>query len=218
MQDRRLRANLYGSATNSPMARKKAATENPVEPVETDPMSVEAVTTETETTVTTEAAQSPKATKNITRTSGERKVGQELLDCLKENDGLPIEELAIKAGYFTRTVNNETGETSTTPHKQELFKATTEASTGLTFVSAKRSYTTRKGRAPVITVGKLGNCVVGARHSTIAGFEAGSKVQVFSEAGRIVLTQLEGDAPADAEVEVDDADQDIADVQDDLDY
>ena len=113
---------------------------------------------------------------------------------------MPVEDLAFNAGYYTKTTNPETGETNTTPHKTEFFKAVTEASTGIPFVSTKRTYSTRKGRAPVITVGRLGNCVVGARHSTVAGFEPGSKVHVTSEAGKIVLTPYEG-GPIEDEAE-----------------
>jgi len=72
----------------------------------------------------------------------------------------------------------------------------TEASTGYVPPSNRRSYTVRRGRQPVITVGKTGNCVVGNRHSSIAGFGPGSKVQVTAEEGKIVLTAFEGDADA----------------------
>lgn len=133
----------------------------------------------------------------LVRVRGEKKTGQELLDFVKANEGMPVEDLAFNAGYYTKATNAETGETTTTPHKSEFFKAVTEASTGIGFTSTKRTYSTRKGRAPVITVGKLGNCVVGARHSSVAGFEPGSKVSVSSEAGRIVLTPYEGSEPAE---------------------
>lgn len=169
------------------MARKKQAAEAVLDNPETDSM-------------TTETATAPETTDSakVVRVRGEKKVGQELLDFVKANEGMPVEDLAFNAGYYTKTTNVETGETNTTPHKTEFFKAVTEASTGIPFVSTKRTYSTRKGRAPVITVGRLGNCVVGARHSTVAGFEPGSKVQVTSEAGRIILTPYEG-AAGDAE-------------------
>jgi hypothetical protein len=180
------------------MARKKQATEAVLDHPETDSMSTETLTT------IAEAAENAK----VVRVRGEKKVGQELLDFVKANEGMPVEDLAFNAGYYTKTTNVETGETNTTPHKTEFFKAVTEASTGIPFVSTKRTYSTRKGRAPVITVGKLGNCVVGARHSSVAGFGPGSKVQVASEAGKIILTPYEGGL-ADAEVEGEGADEDL---------
>lgn len=179
------------------MARKKQGAENASEPLETDQMTTEAATAETQAAEMNEG-------KTVVRVRGEKIVGQELLDFVKANEGMPVEDLAFNAGYYTKTTNVETGETTTTPHKTELFKAITEASTGVTFTSAKRAYSSRKGRAPVITVGKLGNCVVGARHSSVAGFAPGSKVQISSEEGKIVLTPYEGsDAPEIAEEEDD---------------
>ena len=40
----------------------------------------------------------------------------------------------------------------------------------------------------MITIGGTGNCVVGSRHTVVAGFEPGSKVHVTAEAGKIVIT------------------------------
>lgn len=180
------------------MARKKQGAETVLDPIENDQMPTEVAAPELDNEVSEGA--------KTVRVRGEKKVGQELLDFVKENEGMPVEELAFNAGYYTKTTNVETGETTTTPHKTEFFKAVTEASTGIPFVSAKRAYSSRKGRAPVITVGKLGNCVVGARHSSVAGFEPGSKVQVASEAGKIVLTPYEG---GDADVASDEDDLDL---------
>ncbi|NCU71492.1 MAG: hypothetical protein EBY66_00515 [Candidatus Fonsibacter lacus] len=175
------------------MARKKQDSDTAVlDPIETDTeMSTEVLTPETE------AAKSTKV-----KVGGERKVGQELLEYAQNNQGIPGDELAYGAGYYTKITDAETGETQTRIHKNEFFKALTEASTGLVIPSARRAYSSRKGRAPIVTIGKTGNCVVGARHSAIAGFEPGSKVQVAAEAGKIVLTAL-GEAEA-AEVEADD--------------
>ena len=178
------------------MARKKQGAETVLDPIETDQMPTEVAAPEIENEVSEGA--------KTVRVRGEKKVGQELLDFVKENEGMPVEELAFNAGYYTKTTNVETGETTTTPHKTEFFKAVTEASTGVAFTSAKRAYSSRRGRAPVITVGKTGNCVVGARHGAVAGFGPGSKVQVTSEAGKIVLTPYEGaDAPEEASSEDD---------------
>lgn len=196
MQSRHQRGNLYESTTDASMARKKQGAEAVLDSPETDQMSTEATIEATETTETAKTV----------KVRGEKKVGQELLDFVKANEGMPVEDLAFNAGYYTKTTNVETGETNTTPHKQEFFKAVTEASTGIAFTPAKRAYSSRKGRAPVITVGKLGNCVVGMRHSSIAGFEPGSKVQVTSEAGRIILTPYEGSDAPEVSSEEDDLD------------
>jgi hypothetical protein len=176
------------------MARKKQDSATAVlDPIETDSeMSVEAIAPEAP-----EAAKSSKV-----KVGGERKAGQELLDYVQANQGVAGDELAFGAGYYTKITDAETGETQTRIHKNEFFKAVTEASTGIVIPSARRAYSSRKGRAPIVTVGKTGNCVVGARHSAIAGFEAGSKVQVTAEAGKIILTPL--DSAEAAEVEGDD--------------
>jgi hypothetical protein len=179
------------------MARKKQGADTAVlDPIENNQMPTEVLAPEVEA----------EASAKTVRVRGEKKVGQELLDFVKENEGMPVEELAFNAGYYTKTTDVETGETTTTPHKTEFFKAVTEASTGIAFPATKRAYSSRKGRAPVITVGKLGNCVVGARHSSVAGFDPGSKVQVTSEAGKIVLTPYEGTDAPEAASEEDDLD------------
>lgn len=173
------------------MARKKQDSNTAVlDPIETDSeMSVEAIAPET-----AEASKSSKV-----KVGGERKVGQELLDYVQANQGIAGEELAFGAGYYTKITDAETGETQTRIHKNEFFKALTEASTGIVIPSARRAYSSRKGRAPIVTVGKTGNCVVGARHSAIAGFAPGSKVQVTAEEGKIVLTPMSDTEAAEAE-------------------
>lgn len=176
------------------MARKKPGAEAVLDPVEPNAtMPTQTITPETETS---------KASK--VKVTGERKVGQELLDFVQSNQELPPEELAFAAGYYTKETDPETGETKTRLHKNEFFKAVTEASSGIAFAPTKRAYTARRGRAPVITVGKLGNCVVGARHSSIAGFAPGSKVQVSAEEGKIILTPC-----TDADAASDEGDDDL---------
>jgi len=170
------------------MARKKQDSDTAVlDPIEIDSeMSVEAV-----------APEAVKSTK--VKVGGERKAGQELLDYVQANQGVAGDELAFGAGYYTKITDAETGETQTRIHKNEFFKALTEASTGIVIPSARRAYSSRKGRAPIVTVGKTGNCVVGARHSAIAGFAPGSKVQVTAEEGKIVLTPMSDTEAAEAE-------------------
>ena len=177
------------------MARKKTGTEAVLDPIDTDPeMATETIAPETEAT---------RASK--VKVSGERMSGQELLTYVQNNQGVPGEELAFGAGYYTKTTDAETGETNTRIHKNEFFKAVTEASTGIVIPTAKRAYSSRKGRAPIVTVGKTGNCVVGSRHSAIAGFEPCSKVRVTAEPGRIILEAADA-AEAAAAAEDDDLD------------
>jgi hypothetical protein len=191
---------LHKSTINAFMARKKQDAEAVLDPIKPNntTMPTEAAVLEVETS---EASKSNKI-----KVSGERKAGQELLDFVQANQSLPPEDLAFGAGYYTKETDSETGETSTRLHKNEFFKAVTEASTGIAFVPAKRAYTARRGRAPVITVGKTGNCVVGARHATIAGFQPGGKVTVTAEQGKIVLTPC---SDSDAADEASDDDLDL---------
>lgn len=174
------------------MARKKQGTEAVLDPIELD------TNMPTETLEAVSAPETAEATESKkVKVSGERKTGQELLDFVRENQELPGSELAFGAGYYTKTTDVETGETSTRIHTNEFFKAVTEASTGIVIPTVKRAYSSRRGRAPIVTVGKMGNCVVGARHTAIAGFAAGSKVRVTAEEGRIVL-ELDPDAATGA--------------------
>ena len=148
------------------MARTKQDTEAVLDPANTD--------SEMSTEIATEAIAAKSAK---TKVSGERKVGPDLLSFVQENQGMPGDELAFNAGYYTTTTDTETGETQTRIHKNEFFKAVTEASSGIVISSARRAYSGRRNRATIVTVGKVGNCVVGARHSAIAGFAPGSKVK-----------------------------------------
>lgn len=184
------------------MARKKQGAETAPDSTETNnEVPSQIMSTETAAVDTSKAA-------SKTRVTGERKVGQDLLQYVQENQGIPGEELALGAGYFTNLTDNETGEVSTRIHKNEFFKAVTEASTGIVIPAAKRAYTSRRGRAPIITVSKTtGNCVVGARHTAIAGFEPGSKVQVTAEQGRIILEA--GDSPEVETAATEDEDLDL---------
>lgn len=178
------------------MARKKQDAETVLDPTQLD----SEMTTET-ATVETAAEETAKPAK--IKTVGEKKTGQALLDYAQANQGANGDDLAFGAGYYTEITDPETGETQTRIHRNEFFKKLAEASAGIKIPDARRSYASRRNRAPVIKVGKGGNCVVGSRHSAIAGFEPGSRVQVTAEAGRIILTPFEGSAE-DADVEGDD--------------
>lgn len=140
------------------------------------------------------------------KVKGERLAGEELMQFVQENKDQPIDDVVYNAGFYTKTTDPETGETKTTLHKPQFFQALSVASTGVEFAPPKRAYTARKGRSPVVTVGKTGNVVVGGRHSVVAGFEPGSKVHVASEAGRIILTPYEGAEDEAGEDEGDDLD------------
>lgn len=147
---------------------------------------------ETTTEMSTEA---PEATDpKLIVEKGEKLTGQALLDYAKENKGGHIDDVIFGAGYFTKKTDPETEETKVTLHKPQFWAAISAASNpDLEFAPAKRAYSARAGRKPVVTVVKNGNIVVGSRHSTVAGFEPGSQVHVQSEAGRIILTPYSGD-------------------------
>lgn len=152
----------------------------------------------TEATIeTTEAKKKAK-----TREVGTRLTGEELLAYTDTNApaGKTAEELALGAGYFTKLTDTETGATNTKIHAAEYYKAVAEASRGITIAPSKRTYSPRRNRAQVITVGGTGNCVVGARYTAVAGFEPGSKVSVVVEDGRVILSASTeaAEAPADA--------------------
>lgn len=178
---------LHRSTTPADMARKKQGAENVLDPVDSE-MAPATLAPEIEET------EAPEVGK--TKVKGDKMTGQALLDYVAAHKEDPIEEVLFATGYYTLVTDNETGESETRYHKPAFFKAMTEASTGYVPPSNRRSYTVRRGRQPVITVGKTGNCVVGNRHSSIAGFGPGSKVQVTAEEGKIVLTAFEGDADA----------------------
>jgi hypothetical protein len=175
------------------MARKKTGATSVLDPVDSE-MTPATLAPELETTETA-----------ASKVKGDRMTGQALLDYVSAHKEDAIEEVLFATGYYTLVTDPETGEAQTRYHKPAFFVAMTEASTGFAPPSSRRSYTSRRGRQPVITVGKSGNCVVGGRHSTIAGFAPGSKVQVEAEAGKIVLTAFAGDADSGAA----DADDDL---------
>lgn len=141
------------------------------------------------TETVTEAKKKPAKTREV----GTRLVGDELLAYTDTNApaGKTAEELALGAGYYTKLTDTETGETSTKIHAAEYYKAVAEASRGITIAPSKRTYAPRRNRAQLITVGGTGNCVVGLRYTSVAGFAAGSKVSVTAEEGRIILTASE---------------------------
>lgn len=184
------------------MARKKQDAENVPDSTQPDSaMTTEATTVET---AAEEKAAKPAKIKEV----GEKKTGQALLDFVQANQGASGEDLALGAGYFTKITDPETGETQTRIHKNEFFKCLTEASAGIVIPATRRSYSGPRNRAPVIKIGKGGNCVVGSRHTAVAGFEPSSRVQVTAEAGRIILVPFEG-SPDEAEVDSTDEDMEL---------
>lgn len=165
--------------TNRQMPRRKAGTDLLDAPTDNNDSTTE---------MTTELMEAPEATDTkVVKVKGERLAGQELLDYVSENKANPIDEVIRGAGFYTKTTDVETNETKVTLHKPQFFLAL-QAAQGLEFAPAKRTYTARKNRAPVVTVVKNGNIVVGSRYSTVAGFEPGTKVAVSAEHGQIILT------------------------------
>lgn len=189
------------------MPRRKTATEqaNP----ETNPI-IDSAEMSTEIL---EANATEESTPKLLKEKGVRLEGQELLALIKENKDEPVDDVIYKAGYFTRTINTETGESKITIHKNPFFEAMSMASNpDLKLAPAKRAYAPRQGRKPVVTVVRNGNIVVGGRHSMVAGFAPGSKVKVEAEAGRIVLTAYlseEGPEEVDSDVETEGDDTDL---------
>jgi hypothetical protein len=161
------------------MPRRKSTTEELDTPtsIETDMPTAEAIAPEMEAA---EESVKPKAIK------GDRMIGQALLDFVVANRNRPINEVVFEAGYYTKKIDPETGEEKISYHKPAFHEAINRAN-GIELAPAPRAYSPRKNRAPVVTLGKNGNIVVGGRHSLVAGFEAGSKVKVESEPGRITL-------------------------------
>lgn len=166
-------------------------------------------------TETLEANATEESAVKLVKEKGVRLEGQELLALIKENKDEPVDDVIYKAGYFTRTVNPETGESKITIHKNPFFQAMSMASNPeLKLAPAKRAYAPRQGRKPIVTVVKNGNIVVGSRHGLVAGFAPQSKVKIEAEAGRIVLTAYQSeDGPeevdSDIETEGDDTDLDL---------
>lgn len=131
--------------------------------------------------------------------------GAALLDLQKRMAGEPVDKIAHQAGYFTVKVNEETGEERIQYQHKQLMAALLQAQ-GITMAPPTRPYSSRSNRAPVVTVGGIGNIVVGNRYSSVAGFDPGAKIQVTAEAGQIILTaaavepaQVETEAEAEAE-------------------
>lgn len=162
-------------------------------------------TTET-TTETTEGKKKPAKTREV----GTRLTGEELLAYTDTNApaGKTAEELALGAGYYTKLTDTETGATNTKIHAAEYCKAVAEASRGITIAPSKRTYSPRRNRAQLITVGGTGNCVVGVRYTSVAGFQPGSKVSVTVEDGRVILAPAT-DASEAAEGASGDEDMDL---------
>ena len=159
----------------------------------------------TEALEMTEAVKTAASTESKTsRLKGSPLQGEEFKQYLADNKGKPVDEVAYGAGFYTVVADLETGETKTTIHKNEFYSAMTAALTGIAFEAPKRAYTTRKNRAPIISVTTVGNIVVGSRHSDVAGFASGDKILVTATEGQIVLT-LHAKAEPDAaeEVEID---------------
>lgn len=174
------------------MPRRKPTTEETDLDPTTDSAEMSTEVLEAPETLETEAAAKPIKEK------GERLSGDELLAYVRENKGNPIDEVIFGAGFYTKTTDPETGESKTTLHKPQFYEAIAVAN-GFELAPAKRAFTARKGRKPIVTVVKNGNIVVGGRHGSVAGFAPGSKVKVEAEFGRIVLTPMADDEAGEAE-------------------
>lgn len=167
---------------------------------------------------TVETNQTPEMTEvtesvndsKITRQKGTPLAGEEFKAYLAANKGKAVDEVAYGAGFYTIATDEATGETKTTIHKNEFYSAMTAALTGIAFEAPKRAYTARKNRAPIVSVTKIGNIVVGGRHSEVAGFSSGDKLLVTATEGQIVLTlHAKADPAAADEVEIEEKGDDL---------
>ena len=187
------------ATTSAAMARKKSADlAAPTEETIQSEMPAETLAPEVE------EIDAPETGK--TKVKGDRLTGQALLDYVNAHKDDQIEEVLFATGYYTIITDDETGESVTRYHKQPFFTAMTEASTGISFAPVRRAYTSRKGRQPVVKLGKIGNCVVGSRYTGIAGFAPESRVLVTAEEGKITLTAYTEEGGADAQDDQDDLD------------
>jgi hypothetical protein len=152
------------------MPRKSATLEAPAETPVTETLAPEAPATET-----TEA---PKQ-KKITYTRGERLVGAELQAYIAEFAKVKDHESLIRdAGYWTRSVNNETGEENEVLRRADFFEAMAVAQGVIEAPEAGTRATTSRNRKPTATIAANLGFVVGGRHSEIAKFPAGAKVWI----------------------------------------
>lgn len=152
----------------------------------------------------------PQTDSKTSRQKGTPLAGEEFKAYLAQSKGKAVDEVAYGAGFYTIVTDSETGETKTTIHKNEFYSAMTAALTGIAFEAPKRAYTARKNRAPIVSVTKIGNIVVGGRHSEVAGFGSGDKLLVTVSEGQIVLTlHAKADPTAEEEVETDEDGDDL---------
>lgn len=123
--------------------------------------------------------------------------GEELVEYVRANSGLPEKELAIGAGYFSE-VTDESGETRVQVNVKPFYQALSLAS-GLVAPSTvgKKGIGGRRGGGGggraltynIKTNGKSGNAVVTGGYLRQLGIEPGQRlsVEIIEEAGEIVL-------------------------------
>lgn len=122
--------------------------------------------------------------------------GEELVEYVRSNSGLPEKDLAVGAGYFSE-VTDESGETRVQVNVKPFYQALSLAS-GLVAPSTvgKKEASARRGGGGgraltynIKTNGKSGNAVVTGGYLRQIGIEPGQRlsVEIVEEAGEIVL-------------------------------
>lgn len=172
---------------------------------------------ETESTEQMTEALAEKAAPATTRTKGTPLSLAEIKQTMADMEGQALDAVAKACGFYTEITDNATGAVEirvTNADQLEFLKASLEAQAGVKLASPSRPYR-RTNRSPVVKIGKTGNIVVGGRHTAIAGFPFGedvdSYVKIEAAPGQIIITAGVKEAVEQAEVELDD-DDDEADL------
>lgn len=191
---------FIGRQRDSALPRSKAAA---VETADSQ------TTTEQPTNQMTEAT-TQKAHATTTK-KGTPVPADQILVIMTEMEGQPADVVAQACGYFTEVTNNATGdvEIRVTAADNSAFLLAAMNAKGGPVISAPVRSNRRTNRSPIVKIGKLGNIVVGGRHTSIAGFpfgeEVDSRVRIESEPGKITIYAA---APSEYESQEDSIDDD----------
>lgn len=183
--------------TDTNLPRRKAAAEEVAETTTTGQTSqMTEATTETKTAATS-------------RKKGTPLPGNEIKAKMVEMTGQPIDLIAKACGFYTEITNNATGEVEirvTEKDQNEFLRVSFEVQAGIKLAAPARPYR-RTNRSPVVKIGKIGNIVVGGRHTSIAGFAFGedvdSYVNIDAEPGKITITAGEKNTASQGDLDID---------------
>jgi hypothetical protein len=156
------------------MARRSATLKAPAETPVTESAVLEAPPTET--------AEAPKPKKK-SYTHGVKLEGAELQEYIGAFAKVKDHESLIRdAGYWTRSVDNETGEENEVLRRADFFEAMAIAQGVIEPPAAGTRATTSRNRKPTATISESGGFVIGKRHTETAGLPAGAKVWIEATA------------------------------------